>query len=63
MKKSINYLDKTVSFVWPVINGEDNVHTLGQKLEAEFGEEAHPLYERLVKYFQILESYGFIVWK
>lgn len=57
------HLDKTGSFVWPVINGEDNVHTLGQKLEAEFGEEAHPLYERLVKYFQILESYGLIVWK
>ena len=61
-KFSYVHLDKTGSFVWPVINGEDNVHTLGQKLEAEFGEEAHPLYERLAKYMQILDSYGFIKW-
>ena len=57
------HLDKTGSFVWPLIDGEADVHTLGQKLEEEFGEEAHPLYERLVKYFEILESYGFISWK
>ena len=56
------HLDKTGSFVWPLINGKDTVHTLGEKLDKEFGEEVHPLYERLVKYFQILESYGFISW-
>ena len=31
-------------------------------MEAEFGEEAHPLYERLARYFQILDSYRFIEW-
>jgi len=31
-------------------------------LEEEFGEKAYPLYERIAKYFQILESYGFITW-
>ena len=26
-------------------------------------DEAHPLYERLARYFQILDSYHFIQWK
>ncbi|MBE7062925.1 MAG: PqqD family peptide modification chaperone [Clostridia bacterium] len=56
------HLDKTGSFVWPILDGKMDVHLLGQKVEAQFGEAAHPLYERLVKFFQILESYGFIVW-
>ena len=57
------HLDETGSFVWPLLDGVQNVHTLGEKVDETFGEKAHPLYERLVKYFQILESYGFIVWK
>ena len=32
------------------------------ELEEKFGEKANPLYERLAKYFQILESYHFIDW-
>ena len=56
------HLDKTGSFVWPLLDGVQDVYALGKKVEEAFGEEAHPLYERLVKYFQILESYGFIVW-
>ena len=57
------HLDGTGSFVWPLIDGETDVYALGQKVEAHFGEAAQPLYERLVKYFGILESYGFIGWK
>lgn len=57
------HLDETGSFVWPLLDGVQDVHTLGEKVDETFGEKAHPLYERLVKYFQILESYGFIVWK
>lgn len=56
------HLDKLGSFIWPILDGKMNVHAIGEKVEERFGEEAHPLYERLVKYFQILESYGFIVW-
>ena len=29
-------------------------------LKEEFGEKAEPLYPRIVKYFQIVESYNFI---
>ena len=35
----------------------------GKDVEMHFGEKANPLYERLAKYFQILDSYGFIEWK
>ncbi len=57
------HLDNLGSFIWPLMDGTLNVHALGEKVDAQFGEGAHPLYERLIKYFQILESYKFIVWK
>jgi len=46
-----------------LLDGEQDIHQLGQKVDAQFGEAAQPLYERLVKYFQILESYNFIKWR
>ena len=57
------HLDELGSFVWPVIDGTMDVYAIGQKVEERFGEKAQPLYERLVQYFKILESYGFIIWK
>ena len=56
------HLDKLGSFVWPLLDGKTNIIELGKQVEAEFGEEAHPLYERLARYFQILDSYRFIEW-
>ena len=61
-KVSYIHLDKFGSFVWQQIDGERNITAIGDLVEAEFGEEAHPLYERLATYFRILESYGFVVW-
>ena len=57
------HLDETGSFVWPLLDGEKTIIELGKDVEAEFGEKANPLYERLAKYFQILDSYHFIEWK
>ena len=57
------HLDETGSFVWPLLDGEKTIIELGKDVEAEFGEKANPLYERLTKYFQILDSYHFIEWK
>ena len=54
------HLDKTGSIVWPLIDGERDIITLGELLKAELGDEAEPLYERLAKFFQVLESYGFV---
>ena len=62
-KISYVHLDKLGSFVWPLLDGETDITELGKAVEAKFGEEAHPLYERLARYFQILDSYGFVEWK
>lgn len=61
-KVSYVHLDKLGSFVWPLMDGEMNITELGKLVDAEFGEEAHPLYERLARYFQILDSYHFVEW-
>lgn len=56
------HLDETGSFVWPVLDGVKSVNEIALLVDEKFGEKIHPLYERLVKYFQILESYDFIKW-
>lgn len=54
------HLDEMGSFVWPLLDGEKNIIELGKEVEKHFGEKANPLYERLAKYFQILDSYHFV---
>ncbi len=61
-KVSYIHLDKTGSFVWPLIDGKKTITELGKEVDAHFGEEAHPLYERLATFFNILDSYKFISW-
>lgn len=62
-KISYVHLDENGSFVWPLIDGKTSILDLGNVVEAHFGDRAQPLYERLAKYFQTLESYRFITWK
>ena len=62
-KISYIHLDENGSFIWPELNGEKNILDLGVLVKEHFGEKAEPLYERLTKYIQILESYGFIEFK
>lgn len=64
-KPEISYvhLDEMGSFVWPLMDGEADLVKIGKHVKEHFGEKAEPLYERLAKYFQILESYNFILWK
>ena len=57
------HLDEFGSFVWNNTNGSMSVYEIGKKVQEKFGENANPLYERLVKFFNILESYSFITWK
>ena len=47
---------------------DDSIYTgittdLDRRMKEHFGEAAEPLYPRIVKYFQILESYHFISFK
>lgn len=57
------HLDEMGSFVWPLVDGKKDITAIGVMVKTHFGEKAEPLYERLAKYFQILESYHFIEWK
>lgn len=62
-KVSHVHLDKMGSFVWPLLDGEKDIVAIGVLVKQHFGEEAEPLYERLAKYFQVLDSYSFVEWK
>jgi len=62
-KVSQIHLDEMGSFLWQLIDGETDLLKMGECVREKFGETAEPLYERLAKYFQILDSYGFIGWK
>jgi hypothetical protein len=59
-KVSYVHLDENGSFLWQHLDGEKSILDLGVLVKEHFGEKAEPLYERLCKYFQILESYAFI---
>lgn len=51
------------SFVWLCIDGEKTVYDIAARVKEKFGEEAEPLYNRLVTYMHTLENCGFVVIK
>ena len=53
-------LDELGSFIFRHIDGERTVGEIAELVKAEFGQAAEPLYDRLVKYMQILRNNGFI---
>lgn len=53
-------LDAYGSFLWTQIDGERTVGQLALLMKERFGQEAEPLYDRLVKYMQILRNNHFI---
>ena len=59
-KISYIHLDEMGSFIWPLIDGERTVTDISVFVSEHFGEKANPLYERLTKFFSILESYNFV---
>ncbi|MBO5908246.1 MAG: PqqD family protein [Clostridia bacterium] len=62
-KISYIHLDENGSFIWQKLDGEKDLTEIGKLVDEHFGKKAHPLYERLAKFCQILESYGFITTK
>lgn len=62
-KISYVHMEEVGSFVWPLLDGEKDILALGEAVKEKFGEKAEPLYPRLAKYFQIMDSYHFIQWK
>ena len=57
------HMDRYGSFLWPLIDGEKTVMELAKLQKEAFGDEVEPLYPRIVKYFQIVESYHFVRFK
>ena len=49
------------SFLWMRIDGVKTVGQLALELKEAYGEKAEPLYDRLVKYMQILRNNRFIL--
>ena len=56
-------LEKYGSFIWPRIDGVKSIYDIALEVKAEFGEEAEPLYERILQYFRTLYGHNFIKWK
>jgi len=56
-------LDAVGTFVWQNIDGKNNVYKIANNLEKEFGDKVKPVYERIGKFMQMLESNKFIVFK
>lgn len=54
-------LDGYGSFLWKQIDGERTVGELAKRMQSQFGEDAEPLYDRLVQYVQILRNNRFIL--
>lgn len=57
------HLDQIGSFIWRRLDGERDLIAIGALVEKDFGEKAAPLYERLAKYVQILDSYRLVDWQ
>ncbi len=53
-------LDQLGSFIYQRIDGERTVGQIAQLVREAFGQEAEPLYDRLVQYMKILHNNGFI---
>ena len=60
---SFIHMDELGSFLWPLLDGEKNIIDLGVLVKERFGEKAEPLYERLARFFQTLDSCHFIRFK
>ncbi len=54
------HLDKMGNFIWPLCDGTNTIYDISKKVKEEFGEDAEPLYVRLVQYLKTLESNSFI---
>ena len=48
-------LDKYSSYIFSQIDGKKTVKEIGENLELKYGQESHPLYERLLLFLNHIE--------
>ena len=49
-------LDNIGSYVWLLIDGRRSLEQIGSEINSSIGEDAYPVYERLIKYIGILKE-------
>lgn len=62
-KESYLTLDEYASYVFKLIDGKRTVQEIGEAVHDKFGDEANPLYERLLVFLNHLESTLFVIEK
>lgn len=62
-KKSSIKMDAFGSFIWQQADGVRNIYEIGQEVKHQFGEDAEPLYERLVMFMRTLAEQKYISYK
>lgn len=56
------HLDKLGSFVWTSMDGQRNIYDIAQLVKDEFGDDAEPLYDRIIQYFKSLSECSFVTY-
>lgn len=59
-RKTQVHLDKMGNFIWPLLDGKKTIYDISVLVKERFGEDAEPLYNRLIQYLRTMESYGFV---
>lgn len=62
-KVSHIHLDDMGSYIWKQMDGKNRVYDIAMLVKEEYGENAEPLYNRLVQHMRNLENNGFITMK
>lgn len=62
-KQSEIAMDALGSFVWKQLDGERDMHEVAELVKAEFGAKAEPVYERLIKFVEIMKDNKFVLLK
>ena len=61
-KVSYIHLDDLGSFVWSRLDGKTQTADIVSAVEKQYGNEAQPTEERLLRFLGTLKENGFIVW-
>lgn len=57
------HLEGMGNFIWMQMDGIRTVYDIALLVKNRFGQQAEPLYDRLLQYLKTLEDYGFIIMK
>lgn len=56
-------LDELGSTTWKLIDGENTVHIIAEKLVEKYGDKCQPVYDRLIMYMRYLNKKGWIAFE